>query len=335
MKAAEAQHESKVRLLDAALQVIRTKGYSATRIEDVCDAAKLTKGSFFHHFDSNEELALAAAGHFAAMADVLFATAPYQRAADPLERLLGYVDFRIAILQGSLPEFTCLLGTMVQETYETHPAIRAACDQAMSSHIAVLTRYVEAAKKRYAPRASWSPESVGYFIQGVLQGSFILAKAKQSPKVARGNLDHLRCYLKFLFNHPALDLRRRSRCDHVLYQGVQCRRSVALARSEGQTDARDASGRQLGAHADGRVSRMGRVRAEIPERLPGHGPPLRGERRRSGGASRFRRRKDHDARPGDGMGVPVCPGGTSAPAPLVRGDTHARFEPGGDSRGDG
>ena len=202
MNATETQHDSKVRFLDAALHVIRAKGYSATRIEDICEAAKLTKGSFFHHFDGKEELALAAAAHFAGMADALFATAPYQRAADPLERLLGYVDFRIAILQGSLPEFTCLLGTMVQETYETHPAIRAACDQAMSSHIAVLTRYVEAAKKRYAPRASWSPESVGYFIQGVLQGSFILAKAKQSPKVARGNLDHLRCYLKFLFNQP-------------------------------------------------------------------------------------------------------------------------------------
>jgi len=208
MDATEAQHESKVRFLDAALHVIRAKGYTATRIEDICETAGLTKGSFFHHFDSKEELALAAAAHFAAMADAVFATAPYQSAADPLDRLLGYVDFRIAILRGSLPEFTCLLGTMVQETYETHPAIRAACDQAMSSHIAVLTRYIEAAKKRYAPRASWSPESVSYFIQGVLQGSFIFAKAKQDPEVARGNLDHLRCYLKFLFSQPGNNRRK-------------------------------------------------------------------------------------------------------------------------------
>ncbi len=208
MNATEAQHESKLRFLDAALHVIRAKGYTATRIEDICETAGLTKGSFFHHFDSKEELALAAATHFAAMADAVFATAPYQSAADPLDRLLGYVDFRIAILRGSLPEFTCLLGTMVQETYETHPAIRAACDQAMSSHIAVLTRYIEAAKKRYAPRASWSPESVSYFIQGVLQGSFIFAKAKQDPEVARGNLDHLRCYLKFLFSQPGNNRRK-------------------------------------------------------------------------------------------------------------------------------
>ena len=32
---------------------------------------------------------------------------------DPLERLLGYVEFRKSILEGTLPEFTCLLGTLV------------------------------------------------------------------------------------------------------------------------------------------------------------------------------------------------------------------------------
>jgi TetR/AcrR family transcriptional repressor of nem operon len=71
---------------------------------------------------------LAAAGHFAAMADGLFAQAPYRALDDPLDRLLGYVDFGKTILQGSLSEFTCLLGTMVQETFESHPAIRQACD---------------------------------------------------------------------------------------------------------------------------------------------------------------------------------------------------------------
>jgi TetR/AcrR family transcriptional regulator, transcriptional repressor for nem operon len=122
----QTQHQSKTRILDAAVQVIRAKGYSAMTIDDVCLAAGLTEGSFFHHFKNKEELALAAAGHFAAMADSLLAQASYRGLHDPLERLLGYVDFRMAILQGRLPEFTCLLGTMVQETFESHPAIREA-----------------------------------------------------------------------------------------------------------------------------------------------------------------------------------------------------------------
>jgi TetR/AcrR family transcriptional regulator, transcriptional repressor for nem operon len=195
----QPQHESKTRILDAALHVIRAKGYTATTIEDVCLAADLTKGSFFHHFKSKEGLALAAAEHFSTMAEGLFAAAPYHAAPDPVDRLLGYVDFRAAILVGTLPEFTCLLGTMVQETYETYPAIRAACDLGMAAHIAELVKDVEAAKQLYARDATWSAESVGYFMQSVLQGSFIFAKAKQSPAVVIASLDHLRRYLETLF----------------------------------------------------------------------------------------------------------------------------------------
>ncbi len=215
MNATEAQHESKVRFLDAALHVIRAKGYSATRVEDICEAAKLTKGSFFHHFESKEDLALAAAAHFAAMADAVFATAPYQSAADPLDRLLGYVDFRIAILQGTLPEFTCLLGTMVQETYDTHPAIRAACDTHMSAHSAQVATIIAEAKRRYAPDAPWSAESLALHIQAVIQGAFILAKARQGPRVAAECLQHLRRYLETQFTptkeHEPWPASRKSR----------------------------------------------------------------------------------------------------------------------------
>ena len=198
----QTQHESKTRLLDAALHVIRARGYAATTIDDICHKAGVTKGSFFHHFKSKDELALAAAFYWGTMTGAFFAAAPYRKLKDPLQRLLGYVDFRGEILQGDLPDYTCLLGTLVQETYATHPDIRAACDQGMSSHIAELTRDVEAAKKLYAPKAQWSAESVGYFIQAVLQGGFIFAKARQSPDVVRESLAHLRRYLEALFSQP-------------------------------------------------------------------------------------------------------------------------------------
>lgn len=205
------QHLSRTRLLDAALYLIRAKGYAAATVDEVCSKAGVTKGSFFHHFKSKDELALAAIEHFSSMADGLFADAPYHAAKDPLDRLLGYVEFRAAMLEGELPEFTCLLGTLVQETYDTHPAIRAACDRALYSHISQLTRDIELAKQLYAPDAAWTVDSVGYFIQSVLQGSFIFAKAKQSSKVARESLAHLRRYLTFLFPRPVNNKKRKEK----------------------------------------------------------------------------------------------------------------------------
>jgi TetR/AcrR family transcriptional regulator, transcriptional repressor for nem operon len=194
--------DARTRLLDAAMQVIRAQGYSATTVDDICGAAGLTKGAFFHHFKSKEDLAVAAAAHFSEMAERLFAGAPYRELADPLDRVLGYIDFRSAIIDGPIPEFTCLLGTMVQEAYDTHPAIRQACDTYIGVHATGIAKDIEAAKAVYAPNASWSAESLALYTQAVLQGAFVLAKAKGGPEVARDCVAHLRRYIEFLFQRP-------------------------------------------------------------------------------------------------------------------------------------
>jgi TetR/AcrR family transcriptional regulator, transcriptional repressor for nem operon len=195
-------HESKTRLLAAAINVVRAKGYAAATVDDICQAAGLTKGSFFHHFKSKDDLALSAAAYWSELTEGLFAAAPYHNSQDPLERLFGYIDFRSEILRGQPADYTCLLGTLVQETFATHPNIRDACDKGISTHIANITRDVAAAKQRHAPNAPWSAESVSTFIQSVLQGAFIFAKAKQDPEVVRENLAHLQRYLGLIFNQP-------------------------------------------------------------------------------------------------------------------------------------
>lgn len=195
-----ARESAKTKLLDAAMGVIRQKGYEATTVDDICAEAEVSKGAFFHHFASKEELAVATADHFAKLAGELFAAAPHHDSADPLERLLGYVDLRAGMMHGELPEFTCLFGTMVQEVYDTHPAIRKACDRHISNHAATLARDIAEAKRLYAPRAKWSAEGLALYTQSVVQGAFILAKSRRDPGVAVECLAHLRRYLEMLFN---------------------------------------------------------------------------------------------------------------------------------------
>ena len=191
---------SRQRLLDAALHEFRSRGYAATTVDDLCRAAGVGKGSFFHHFPSKEALALEAVNHWNAMTGALFAQAPYHAPADPRDRVLAYVDFRAALLQGELADFTCLLGTIVQETYDSHPALRDACRAGIETHASTLVRDIAAAKARHAPAADWTPESLALFTQAALQGAFILAKATGGPDTAAESLGHLRRYLAFLFD---------------------------------------------------------------------------------------------------------------------------------------
>ena len=196
------KHSAKDKILQAALAVIRTKGYAATSVDDLCAAAGVTKGAFFHHFKSKEELAVAAADHWSEMTGSLFAEAPYHGHADPLDRVIGYIDFRKSLLTGELPQFTCLAGTMVQETYDSNPAIRDACARSITSHAAKVEADIREAIAKYPISPPWTAASLALYTQAVLQGAFIIAKAKGNTKDAAACVDHLRRYVELLFNRP-------------------------------------------------------------------------------------------------------------------------------------
>lgn len=191
---------ARTKLLDAALAVIRTKGYAATKVDELCQAAGVTKGAFFHHFRSKDDLAVAAAEYWSETTGAFFAAAPYHRHDDPLDRVLAYVDFRKAIVQGELPAFTCLVGTMVQETFATNPAIRDACAASITGHAETLVADIDAAMKARGIQADWRAESLALHTQAVIQGAFILAKAGGEAKVAIESIEHLRRYIELLFN---------------------------------------------------------------------------------------------------------------------------------------
>jgi TetR/AcrR family transcriptional repressor of nem operon len=191
------------KLLDAALALVRAQGYAATSVDALCAQAGLTKGAFFHHFSSKQALAVEAADHWSEITGALFATAPYHDHEDPLDRILGYLDFRKALLRGGVAEFTCLVGTLVQEAYASNPDIRKACEASICGHAATLEADIAAAMKRHRVRASWTAASLALHTQAVLQGAFVLAKAKGGAQIAADSIDHLRRYVELLFKPTA------------------------------------------------------------------------------------------------------------------------------------
>lgn len=194
-----ANPETRDRLMEAAFGLIRQQGLAATSVDEICKAAGVSKGAFFHYFKSKEHLAAEAADHWSATTGALFETAPYHDAEDPLDRVIGYVDFRWQMIAGELADFTCFVGTMVQEAYGTSPAIQAACWNSISGHADKLVDDIDAAIARHGIAAGWSARSLALHTQAVLQGAFILAKASGDPGVARETIEHLKRYIETLF----------------------------------------------------------------------------------------------------------------------------------------
>ena len=190
--------DARTRLLNAARDVIRRKGFNATTVDDLCEAAGVTKGAYFHHFKSKEALGIAAAETWSKQTGALFATAPYQRVERPLDRLLAYVDLRMDLIEGNLPDFTCLVGTMAQVVYDQYPAIRDACGESIMEHAGTLETTIADAIRGSGIEWEISPKSLALHMQASIQGAFVVAKAMNDADRARDSLAHLRRYLELL-----------------------------------------------------------------------------------------------------------------------------------------
>jgi TetR/AcrR family transcriptional repressor of nem operon len=141
------------RLLWSATNLIREHGLHATTVDEVCEQAGVSKGAFFHHFSSKEDMALEAALSWTEHNEVFFGAATYHAFSDPLDRVIGYLDFRESLIVGEPKDFTCLVGTVVQEAYESHPLIREACRSSIVGHAQSLEPDLELAISHYRPDA--------------------------------------------------------------------------------------------------------------------------------------------------------------------------------------
>lgn len=55
----QRSEETRAKILDAAIKLFSTRGYNAASVDDICKEAGISKGAFYHHFESKQALFLA------------------------------------------------------------------------------------------------------------------------------------------------------------------------------------------------------------------------------------------------------------------------------------
>lgn len=190
---------TRTKLIEAAHILVRRKGYAATSVDEICSAAGVSKGAFFHHFPSKEALGVAAAAQWTARAAPLFELPPYTKLDDPLQRLLGHIDMRMSMIDGPAEGFTCFVGTMVQESFASSDALRAASEASITAYCEALSVDIQAAIDRHGIGDGVTAMSLAWHIQAVLQGAFVIAKATGDASLARASVMHLKLYVAMLF----------------------------------------------------------------------------------------------------------------------------------------
>lgn len=187
------------KLLERAQELMLTKGFIATTVDEICKAAGLTKGSFFHYFRNKEELGKATLDRFVQAQLEMVGRGSFRKRPDPLDRLYGWVDSVIEASKSPLAKKGCLLGNFSQELSDTHPEIRSQCAQRFSEWTDLLKKDLDEAKAKHLPRSRLDSQSLAEHFIAVIQGSLILAKAKQDFSMVEKNLSHFRRYLQSVF----------------------------------------------------------------------------------------------------------------------------------------
>lgn len=85
---------TKKEMMDGAVQLFREKGYDTVSVGNICDRFGVTRGSFYHHFNSKEELLLLWIKEKTDELNQGYAENPSKLAIDNLRDLLfGYASF--------------------------------------------------------------------------------------------------------------------------------------------------------------------------------------------------------------------------------------------------
>ena len=198
MKPTTKTQKTKLKILDAAQNLMMEKGFVATSIDEICKKASTTKGSFFHYFDCKDTLGVELAERFSQMTLDLFKKACSDAGDDPLNRIFAVTDL-VAELSESPDYKGCLLGTFTQELARTHPNINKVCHDSFDNMAKILKGDLEKAKKIYASSSAIDIEKLALFLVSIIQGSIIVLKAKHDHSVVKNNLMQFKEYIKLVF----------------------------------------------------------------------------------------------------------------------------------------
>lgn len=191
--------ETKRRLLDASRDLVLEQGFSATGVDQICQKAGLTKGAFFHHFKSKEDLGQAALADWAHFGMGLYAAAQSEPQVRPLDHLHKFFDIMKGFVNESPGPVTCVVGILSQEMSLSNPALRESCGTFLGDWTQYAKLLLDEAKAAHPPRTDFDSEEVAWYLNSLWQGSMLIAKARNEPRIILRNLERARAYVDGLF----------------------------------------------------------------------------------------------------------------------------------------
>lgn len=164
---------TKKKIMLAARALMLKQGYSATTVDEICEVAGLTKGSFYHFFKTKEEMGLATVEDYYLEGSERLLHGPFEDIKDPVERAYAFLDHTEA-LSRELWADGCLLGNMVVEMTEDNPNIRAKVAELFDD---VIRAFAENLRPLASKDDGQSAMELAEHLLSIIEGTIIVGRA--------------------------------------------------------------------------------------------------------------------------------------------------------------
>jgi TetR/AcrR family transcriptional repressor of nem operon len=195
--------DTRKRILDTAQHLILSHGYGGMSVDQLIGQLGMTKGAFFHHFKSKNELARTLIQRYSDDGVTLFKAALARARTysdDPLQQLLIVIRQYEEIFEGlTEPYDGCLLAAYAYEFRQFDEQIRDVVNVEFKLSRKELTKMLKAVASKYPPRREVDLRSLADGFMSLFEGAFILEKSLGEAGITFQQLRHYRTYIELLF----------------------------------------------------------------------------------------------------------------------------------------
>ena len=185
---------TKDRILEAGAEIIHQKGYNHTGIQEVLNAAKVPKGSFYNYFKSKEDFGLQIIDRFQSQFDRLAIEILEDVSMTPLQRIDRFLGASMEHFHNSNYTGGCPIGNLAQEMGDLSSAFRKKLGDAMDAMVIAYAKVLTKAQSSGEISEHLDVNAAAYFIVAGWHGAIIQMKLTQ-------NLAPLETHRKFIFDH--------------------------------------------------------------------------------------------------------------------------------------
>lgn len=199
-----APRDTRERILDSARQLVLERGFGSVTVDAVIEAAKASKGAFFHHFRSKAHLGQTLVERYAAAdAEVLESTmaAAEAKSADPAVQLVEFVRwFEEAADAAIATQPSCMFISFIYEQELDGAGTDELVAAAIRHWRSRILAKIEAAAASRPELTDVDLPALADHVFVTFEGAFLLVRATGDESGMRRQIRHLRRYLELLFN---------------------------------------------------------------------------------------------------------------------------------------